>query len=331
MTDTILVIVEQREGKLNRVSWEIVAAGQAIAAATGWALEAAVAGANPTGFATEVAGKKVAKVYAVESPKLEPYTPDAFAAALKQLITAKGPKLVLLPHTYQVRDFVPKLATSMGRAVISDCIGFKHENGKLVFTRQMFQGKFAADVSFNSDAPWFATFQNGAFRGDKAEAGTSAALVETITVEIADNVIRNKPQEVFKEAKQAVDLTQAEVIVAVGRGIKEQKNIEIAKQLAEALGADLAASRPICDNGWLPMDRQIGSSGQTVAPKLYLALGISGAIQHIVGMKGSRTIIAVNKDSEAPIFEIADYAIVGNLFDIVPPLTEEVKKVKAGG
>ncbi len=236
-----------------------------------------------------------------------------------------------MPHTYQVRDFVPKLATAMGRTVISDCIGFKYENGELGFTRQMFQGKLAADVSFASDAPWFATFQNGAFRGDKAEAAASAAPVETVSVEIADGVIRNRPQEVFKEAKQAVDLTQAEIIVAVGRGIKEQKNIEIAKQLADALGGDLAASRPICDSGWLPMDRQIGSSGQTVAPKLYLALGISGAIQHIVGMKGARTIIAVNKDAEAPIFEIADYAIVGNLFDIVPPLTEEVKKAKASG
>jgi electron transfer flavoprotein alpha subunit len=219
----------------------------------------------------------------------------------------------------------------MQRTAISDCIGYKKDGDKLLFTRQMFQGKLAADVSFTCDAPWFATFQNGAFRGDKAEAGTAAAPIETISAEIADGVVRNKPQEVFKEAKQAVDLTQAEVIVAVGRGIKEQKNIEIAQQLADALGADLAASRPICDNGWLPMDRQIGSSGQTVAPKVYLALGISGAIQHIVGMKGSRTIIAVNKDSEAPIFEIADYAIVGNLFDIVPPLTEEVKKVKAGG
>jgi electron transfer flavoprotein alpha subunit len=328
MSEKILVIVEQREGKLNRVSWETIAAGQAIAAATGWALEAAVVGASS--IASEVATKKVAKVYAIESPKLEPYTPDAFAAALKQFLGTTQPKLVLMPHTYQVRDFVPKLATAMGRTVISDCIGFKHESGKLVFTRQMFQGKLAADVSFTSDAPWFATFQNGAFRGDKAEAGASAAI-ETVNVDIADGVIRNKPQEVFKEAKQAVDLTQAEVIVAVGRGIKEQKNIEIAKQLAEALGADLAASRPICDSGWLPMDRQIGSSGQTVAPKLYLALGISGAIQHIVGMKGSRAIIAVNKDSEAPIFEIADYAVVGNLFDIVPPLTEEVKKAKSGG
>jgi electron transfer flavoprotein alpha subunit len=328
MSDTILVVVEQREGKLNRVSWETITAGQAIASATGWALEAAVVGA--ASVAGEVAPKKVAKVYAIESPKLEPYTPDAFAAGLKQFLGSKQPKLVLMPHTYQVRDFIPKLATAMGRTVISDCIGFKYEGGKLLFTRQMFQGKLAADVSFTSDAPWFATFQNGSFRGDKAEAGASAAPVETVNVDIAGGVIRNKPQEVFKEAKQAVDLTQAEVIVSVGRGIKEQKNIDLVKQLADALGAELAASRPICDSGWLPMDRQVGSSGQTVAPKLYLAIGISGAIQHIVGMKGSKAIIAVNKDSEAPIFEIADYAIVGNLFDIVPPLIEEVKKAKAG-
>jgi len=330
MAASILVIVEQREGKLNRVSWETLTAGQALAAETGWTLEAAVAGSGVTNLANEIAGKKVAKVYAVESKKLDPYTPDAFAAALQQFIASKQPRLVLMPHTYQVRDFVPKLATAMERSAISDCIGYKKDGDRLLFTRQMFQGKLAADVSFACDAPWFVTFQNGAFRGDKVEAGAAPAPVETVNVEIADNVIRNQPQEVFKEAKQAVDLTQAEIIVSVGRGIKEQKNIELAKQLAEALGGELAASRPICDSGWLPMDRQIGSSGQTVAPKLYLALGISGAIQHIVGMKGSRTIIAINKDSEAPIFEIADFAVVGNLFDIVPPLIEEVKKAKAG-
>jgi electron transfer flavoprotein alpha subunit len=330
MADTILVVVEQREGKLNRVSWETLTAGQALGAETGWTLEAAVVGGNVANLAAEVAGKKVSRVYAVQSPKLEPYTPDAFAAALRQFISSKAPKLVLMPHTYQVRDFVPKLATAMGRTAISDCIGYKKDGDRLLFTRQMFQGKLAADVSFSCDAPWFVTFQNGAFRGDKVEAGASAAPVETVSAEIPDGIVRNKPQEVFKEAKQAVDLTQAEIIVAVGRGIKEQKNIELAKQLAEAMGGELAASRPICDSGWLPMDRQIGSSGQTVAPKLYLALGISGAIQHIVGMKGARTIIAVNKDSEAPIFEIADYAVVGNLFDVVPPLIEEVKKAKAG-
>ena len=331
MPNTILVVVEQSEGKLNRVSWETITAGQTLAAETGWPLEVGVLGNNVAGVAGELAAKKVARVCALESPKLEPYTPDAYAAALKQFLATNTPKLVLMPHTYQVRDFVPKLATSMGRTVLSDCIGYKKDGDKLVFTRQMFQGKLVADVSFAGDAPWFVTFQNGAFREDKAEAGASAAPVETIKVEIADGVVRNKPQEIFKEAKQAVDLTQAEIIVSVGRGIKEQKNIEIARQLAEALGGELAASRPICDSGWLPMDRQIGSSGQTVAPQLYLALGISGAIQHIVGMKGARTIVAVNKDSEAPIFEIADYAVVGNLFDIVPPLIEEVKKAKAGG
>ena len=327
MADSILVVVEQRDGKLNRVSWETIAAGQAIAAETGWALQAAVAGSGVGAIASEVKGKKLAKVYAIESAKLQPYTPDAFAHALKSFLEKHPAKVVLMPHTYQVRDFVPKLATALGSTAITDAVGYKYEGGKLMFTRQMFQGKFVADVSFAGTGPCFVTFQNGAFRGDKVEAGGSAA-VETVNVDVPDGIVRNKPQDVFKEAKQAVDLTQAEIIVSVGRGIKEQKNIEIAKQLAEALGGELAASRPICDNGWLPMDRQIGSSGQTVAPKLYLALGISGAIQHIVGMKGAKSIIAINKDSEAPIFEIADYAVVGNLFDIVPPLIEEVKKAK---
>ncbi len=329
MADTILAVLEQRDKKLSRVSWETLTAGQALSASTGWTLEAAVQGHEIASVAAEVATKKVAKVYAVESGKLDPYTPGAFVSALQQLIQSKQPKIVIVPHTYQVRDFIPKLATAMGRTVISDCIGFKKDGEKLLFTRQMFQGKFVADISFSCDAPWFVTFQNGAFRGDKVESGT--ATVENVAVEIPHTAIRTKPQEIFKEAKQAIDLTQAEIIVSVGRGIKEQKNIDMAKQLAEVLGGELAASRPICDSGWLPMDRQIGSSGQTVAPKLYLALGISGAIQHLVGMKGAKTIIAINKDSEAPIFEIADYAVVGNLFDVMPMLMEEIKKAKAGG
>ena len=325
----ILVIAEQREGKLNRVSYETVTAAQAIAAEMNWPIEAAVPGSGVSGIASELAVKKVQKVYAVESDKLEPYTPDGYVAALKELISQKQPKLVLMPHTYQVRDFAPQLATALGRTLISDCIGFRKKGDQLLFTRQMFQGKFAADVAFTCDAPWFATFQAGAFRGDQAQDGSAAAPVEAVSVTVDAGAIRNKPEAPFKEAKQAVDLTQAEIIVAVGRGIKEQKNIEIAKQLADALGGEIAASRPICDAGWLPMDRQIGSSGQTVSPKLYFALGISGAIQHIVGMKGSRSIIAVNKDAEAPIFEIADFGVVGNLFDIIPPLVEEIKKVKA--
>jgi electron transfer flavoprotein alpha subunit len=328
MADTILVVAEQREGKLNRVSFETLTGAQGIANDTGWTLEAAVVGSGVSAIAGELAATKVAKVYDIESAAAEPYTPDGFVAALKQFIEQKQPKLVLMPHTYQVRDFAPKLATALNRTLISDATGYKYEGGKLLFTRQMFQGKFAADVSFAGDPPYFATFQNGAFRGDKVEAGSAAAPVEAVNIDVAAGVVRNRPEAPFKEAKQAVDLTQAEIIIAVGRGIKEQKNIDLAKQLADALGGEIAASRPICDSGWLPMDRQVGSSGQTVAPKLYLALGISGAIQHVVGMKGSRTIIAVNKDSEAPIFEIADLAVVGNLFEIVPPLIEEVKKAK---
>jgi len=330
MADTILVVAEQREGKLNRVSLETIAAAQAIAAETGWTIEGAVFGSGIGAIAQEIAGKKLAKVHAIASPKLAKYTPDGVVAALKDFIQKAQPRLVLMPHTYQVRDFAPQLATALGRTLISDAIGFRKDGGKLVFTRQMFQGKFAADVSFACDPPHFVTFQSGAFRGDKAEAGASAAPVENVSAQIPDNAIRTQPEDPFKEAKQAVDLTQAEIIVSVGRGIKEQKNIDIAKALADALGGEIAASRPICDSGWLPMDRQIGSSGQTVSPKVYLAIGISGAIQHIVGMKGARTIIAINKDAEAPIFEIADYGVVGNLFDIVPVLTEEVKKARSG-
>ena len=238
MPDTILVIVEQREGKLNRVSWETIAAGQAIAAQTGWILEAAVVGSGVAAIGSEVAAKKLAKVYDIESPRLEPYTPDAFSHALQEFLAKHPAKLVLMPHTYQVRDFVPKLATALQTTAISDATGYKYEGGKLVFKRQMFQGKFVADVSFAGSGPCFVTFQNGSFRADKAEAGAAPAPVETVNVDVPDGVIRNKPQEVFKEAKQAVDLTQAEIIVSVGRGIKEQKNIEMAKQLAEALGAE---------------------------------------------------------------------------------------------
>jgi electron transfer flavoprotein alpha subunit len=325
MADLILVVAEQREGKLNRVSFETIAAAQAIAKQTGWSVEVVLPGSGVAGLAQELAGKAVAKVVALEGDALAKYTSDAYVVALKAFIAEKQPKLVLFPHTYQVRDFAPRLALALDRTLISDSTGYKYEGGRLLFTRQMFQGKFAADVSFGGDAPWMATLQIGAFRGDQAEAGT--ATVETVSA-VAAGAPRVTPHEVFQEAKQTVDLSQAEVIVAVGRGIKEQKNMALVENLAAALGGEVGASRPICDNGWLPLERQIGSSGQTVAPKLYIGLGVSGAIQHIVGMKGARTIVAINKDPEAPIFEIADVAVVGDLFQVVPALTEEIKKAK---
>jgi electron transfer flavoprotein alpha subunit len=329
MAETILVIAEQRDGKLNRVSLETVAGAQALAKQTGWTVEAAVVGNNLASVAAEIAKTAVAKVYALEDASLGRYTPDGFVTALKAFIESHRPKLVLLPHTYQVRDFAPRLAASLGAALVSDAVGVRFEGGKLLFTRQMFQGKFAADLSLAGEGPWFASFQTGAFRADQVEAGSASNAAPVEQVSAATGTIRTHPEAPFQEAKQAVDLTQAAIIVSVGRGIKEQKNIEIAQALADALGGEIAASRPICDAGWLPMERQVGSSGQTVSPKLYLALGISGAIQHLVGMKGSKNIIAINKDAEAPIFEIADVAVVGNLFEIVPALTEEIKKAKA--
>jgi electron transfer flavoprotein alpha subunit len=324
----ILVVAEQRQGKWNNTSLETLVAAQQIAAATSGSVSAVVIGKGVAGLADELAGKNVGEVLLVEHDLLENYTPDGYCVALKQVIAAK-PDLVLFPHTYQVRDFAPKLAAMLGKGMVGDCVGFRNEAGKLVFVRQMFQGKTVADVTFAGAPPWFASFQSGAFRADLLEARAGAkAPVNAVGVQLSAEQIRTKPLGLFKEAKSAVDLTQAPVIVAIGRGIKAPENIPQAEALAKAIGGEVAASRPICDEGWLPMERQIGSSGQTVAPKLYLALGISGAIQHVVGMKGARTIVAVNKDQNAPIFEIADYGVVGDIFEIMPALTEELQKAK---
>jgi electron transfer flavoprotein alpha subunit len=325
----ILLITEQREGQWNKTSFETLAAAQQIAAETNGRLIGVVIGKDVAALAGELAATKVDEVLLVEHELLSAYTPDGYTIALKQAIAQAKPDLVLLPHTYQVRDFAPMLAASRGKGMIGDCVGYRMVNGKLIFVRQMFQGKTVADVVFDGPAPWFATFQAGAFRADLVGQGTSKAAITSVAVDLKPEQIRTKPLELFREAKQAVDLTQAPILVAVGRGIKAPENIPLAEKLAKLLGGELAASRPICDEGWLPMDRQIGSSGQTVAPKLYLALGISGAIQHVVGMKGSRTIAAINKDQNAPIFEVADYGIVGDLFEIVPALIEELEKSKS--
>jgi electron transfer flavoprotein alpha subunit len=326
----ILVITEQRHGKWNNASFETLVAAQQIAAATSSTISAAVIGKGVAVLAAEVAAKNVTEVLLVEHDLLDSYTPDGFCAGLKQVIESVEPDLVLFPHTYQVRDFAPKLAATLGKGMIGDSIGFRIEGGKLVFVRQMFQGKTAADVTFTGAAPWFVSFQSGAFRADQLVAHPGGkASVNNAPVNLSAGDIRTKPLELFKEAKSAVDLTQAPLIVSIGRGIKAPENIAQAEALAKAMGAELAASRPICDEGWLPMERQIGSSGQTVAPKLYLALGISGAIQHVVGMKGARTIVAVNKDQNAPIFEIADYGVVADIFEVMPALTEALEKSKS--
>ena len=325
----ILIITEQRDAKWNYVSFETVAAVQQIAQQTKGAVVGVVIGKGVVGLADELAGFQLDEVLLLEHALLEKYTPDGFSLALRQAIESAKPDLVLLPHTYQVRDFAPKLAASMGKGLIGDCVGYRHENGKLVFVRQVFQGRAAADVSFAGEPPWIVTFQASAFRADlAAKRASGKAPVKPVSVDLKPEQIRTQPLELFREAKQAVDLTAAPILVSVGRGIKAPENIAMAEKLANLLGGEICASRPICDEGWLPMDRQIGSSGQTVAPKLYLALGISGAIQHVVGMKGSRTIAAINKDQNAPIFEVADYGVVGDLFEIVPALIAELEGAK---
>jgi electron transfer flavoprotein alpha subunit len=317
----VLVVMERRGADWHRMSWETLAAGQQLAAQIGQTASAAV-----IGQAGELAAKKLDRVYNIEHELLATYTADGFTAALEQLIRKTGPSIVLFPHTYQVRDFAPKLATRFDKVLISDAIGLRVESGAPVFVRQLFQGKLNADVKPAGAEPHFISIQAGAFRADQVEPGTSNA--EQFSPDLSPAIIRAKPLEPFRESARAVDLTSADMIVSVGRGIKEKDNIPIVEELAKALGAELAASRPICDNGWLPMERQVGSSGQTVSPKMYLAVGISGAIQHLVGMKGAKTIVAINKDANAPIFEVADYGIVGDLFEVVPALVAEIKKAK---
>ena len=314
----ILVIAEQRDGTVNRATWETIAAAQQ----AGGPIRVAVLGSPVDAVAGEIAAADVAEVVVVSDPALQHYTADGWVLALQALIDGEKPAHVFLPHTYQTRDFAPALAARLQRPIVTDVVAMKDGS----YVRPVFQGKLQAEVAPEGPAPHLITFQIGAFRGDAVKKGAAAAPVRKAAVSIDASKIRQQPEAPFKEARQAVDLSQAERIVAVGRGIKGQEHLPLAQQLAQALGAELAASRPICDAGWLPMDRQIGSSGQTVAPKLYVALGISGAIQHIVGMKGARTIVAINKDPEAPIFEIADYGIAGDLFDVVPALVAELNK-----
>jgi electron transfer flavoprotein alpha subunit len=319
----ILVVLEDRDGRIGRASWEALAAAQQLGKLTEQSISAAVVGASTQALADEAKAKGVVKVIRVEHPLLDRYTSDGYTIALHQLIEKSAPSQVVFPHTYQVRDFAPALAARMHEVLISDVVGIGEGP---VFTRQLMQGRLAGQYRHQGSGPCFVSIQAGAFRPEEAEVGS--ADVETFAPTVDAAQIRTKPGAPFRGTAQTVDLGSAPLIVSVGRGIKEADNLPLVQELAEALGAELAASRPICDNGWLPMERQVGSSGQTVSPKLYLAVGISGAIQHLVGMKGSQCIVAINKDPEAPIFEVADYGIVGDLFEVVPALTEAVKAAK---
>jgi electron transfer flavoprotein alpha subunit len=320
---SVLAVLEHREGAWHRASLEALAAAQQIAADTQQGAMAAVLGRAVGALAADLATRRLERVYAVSHDLLDPYTPDAFSFALRQLIARVKPRLVLFPHTYQVRDFLPKLAVSLGRAALTDVVAHRAGDGPLVLVRQLFQGKIHMDVRLTGEPPHIASLQTGAWRADAVAAGT--APLEDFTPRIDAGQIRTRPLPPFRPAQRTVDLAAAQIIVAAGRGIKEAGNVALLRKLARLLGGELAASRPVCDAGWLPIERQVGSSGQAVAPKLYVAVGISGAIQHLVGMKGSGTIVAINKDPDAPIFEVADYGIVGDLFQVVPALIERLE------
>jgi electron transfer flavoprotein alpha subunit len=326
---SVFLVLEESGGKIKRASWEALAAALKLGPAQ--EITAVVIGAETDALAAETAAKPVGKVVRVEHPLLNPYTADGFSLALHQLLQSHSPTHVVFPHTYQVRDYAPALACRMGQVLIGDVTGI--EDGP-IFTRQLLQGRLNGSYRHSGNGPCFVSVQAGAFRPDsniaalETQGNAAPAPIELFTPTIEPAQIRTKPSEPFRESAQTIDLGSAQRIVSVGRGIKGAQNLPLVEALAGALGAELAASRPICDNGWLPMERQVGSSGQTVAPKLYLAVGISGAIQHLVGMKGSQCIVAINKDPDAPIFEVADYGIVGDLFEVVPALTEAVKAAR---
>jgi electron transfer flavoprotein alpha subunit len=325
---SILLVLEESGGHIRSVSWEALAAARHLGAQTNLNVTAVVIGAQTEPLAAEAAAKHPGKVVRIEHPLLAHYTADGFSLALEQLIQSEGPtQVVVFSHTYQARDYAPALACRFDQALISDVIAIA--DGP-VFTRQLMQGRLNGDFRSTGNGPCFISVQAGAFRAETTDAkpGAGQAAITTFIPMIDPAQIRTRPSEPFRVSAQTVDLSSAQRIVSVGRGIKEAANIPLVQELAAALGAELAASRPICDNGWLPLECQVGSSGQTVSPKLYLAVGISGAIQHLVGMKGSQCVVAINKDPDAPIFEVADYGITGDLFDVVPALTEAIKAAK---
>jgi electron transfer flavoprotein alpha subunit len=319
----IWVVMEEREGRISRISWEALAAAQRLSALMQQSVNVVILGAATGTLAAELATKDLTKIARIEHPLLAAYTADGFLLALQQFFEIEQPAYVVFPHTYQVRDYAPALAARFGQALISDVTAI--DEGPY-FTRQLLQGRLNGSYKHLGDGPCFVSAQSGVFRAEVTDASTAEVAIFTPVIEPSQ--IRTKPGERFRASSQTVDLGSAQKIVSVGRGIQEAANLPLFQELAAALDAELGGSRPVCDNSWLPPERQIGSSGQTVAPKLYLAVGISGAIQHLVGMKGSQCIVAINKDPDAPIFEIADYGIVGDLFEVVPALIEAVKVAK---
>jgi electron transfer flavoprotein alpha subunit len=327
-----LCAAEGASPEVARMSWEAIAAAQKLAAAMGGdKAEAVLLGSGIGAAAEQVAAKDLGAVWTADAPALSPYTPGAYVAALAPAIAAAKPDFVVFPHTYQSVDYVPRLAQATGSGLLPEVTGFAAEGGGLVWTRPILGGKMQAKVKVQGEGTVLVSVQSGSFPADSAANGASPAPIRPLAVDLSAVAPDREVLGVEQVGGEKIDLTKADVILAVGRGVGGADKMGPVEELAKALGAEIGASRPVIDNGWLPRDRQIGSSGQTVAPRLYLALGISGAIQHLVGMKGAGTIVAVNKDPGAPIFTVADYGIVGDLHELVPALTAAVKEAKGQG
>lgn len=318
--EKILTFIQHQDGTVSRSSLEAVKGAQDLAEITHAKIKGVVFGLDK--IPDELANLHMDEILLVQGNELHTYSSEYYTAAMHQILETERPELVLASHTYQARDWIPRLAHRWKRPLISDCIGFRHD-GELIWVRQVFQGKMNADIQ-TTPGLVFIALQPGALGSDDLAAGSPQ--IRSIDVDLAGLKPRVLPEERFQEAKDSVDLSRAQRIISIGRGIGKEEHLEMIKELAAALGAELGSSRPVVDYGWLPHDRQIGSSGQTVSPKLYIAAGISGAIQHQVGMKNAGCIVAINKDQNAPIFDVADYGIVADLQEIIPRLTAALKE-----
>jgi len=327
MAEKIYVLIDHANNRPRNSSLEALAMGQKMASETGMEIHGLILGADLGSVTEQLSRYELASIIVVENPSLREYNPDMYVHALAEILASDRPNLFLLAHTYQAIDLAPRLAARLRTALITDCIGYKTGDGSITFVRQMFRSKLNADVTVKSNHPWLVSLQAGAASADTLRPGNAPTVARPIDLSAVAS--RRQTIETIEATKGKVDLTRAEIIVGVGRGIKKQDNLPILQELADALGAEIGASRPVVDNEWLGRERQIGSSGQTVTPKLYVACGISGAIQHIVGMKNSGCIVAINSDPNAPIFNVANYGIVGDVLEVVPALTKKIKQERA--
>ncbi len=320
----IFVLVEHRQGEIRDITYELLTKGRDLASKLNGELTALLLGDNTSQF-TEKLKSCAHHILTVEQAILQNFNAESYQLVLSEIIKKESPWLTLIGNTASGMDLAPALAQELGTPFTTDCVEIEIENDELIPTRQMYGGKLDAKYKMQKADSYILTIRQAAFPQESANLN---ADVVSFTSPLTQEPDYRKFVEYLEAAIGEVDITKADIVIGVGRGIKEQENLKILEELADSLGGVLACSRPIVDAGWLPKDRQIGSSGKTIKPKLYIAIGISGQFQHITGMKGADTIFAINKDPNAPIFNEADYGIVDDLFKIVPVIKNKIAEMK---